>query len=68
MMEENNKHFSPRATLAAIGLKITALGLLAPIKEKVRITSGVEFSTERSGPCGSPLGRLSSDLTICCPS
>jgi len=36
MMEETNKWFSTRATLAAIGLKITALDLLAPIKEKVK--------------------------------
>ena len=37
-MTETNRHFSPRATLAAIGLKIGAMNLLAPIKEKVKIT------------------------------
>lgn len=30
-------HFTPRATLAAIGVKLRALDLLAPIEEKVRI-------------------------------
>jgi hypothetical protein len=37
-MTETNHHFSPRATLAAIGLKIKAIDLLTPIKEKVKIT------------------------------
>jgi|SRR6266508_2038026 len=36
-MTETNRHFSPRATLAAIGLKIRAMNLLTPIKEKVKI-------------------------------
>jgi hypothetical protein len=36
-MTETNHHFSPRATLAAIGLKIRAMDLLDPIKEKVKI-------------------------------
>jgi hypothetical protein len=36
-MTETNRHFSPRATLAAIGLKIRAMNLLAPIKEMVKI-------------------------------
>src|SRR5262245_31211927 len=36
-MTETNRHFSPRATLAAIGLKIRTMNLLAPIKEKVKI-------------------------------
>src|SRR5215510_16091397 len=30
-------HFTPRATLAAIGIKLRTLGLLAPIKDKVKI-------------------------------
>jgi len=30
-------HFTPRTTLAAIGLKLRALDLLAPIKERVQI-------------------------------
>jgi hypothetical protein len=37
MMGETNKYFSPRATLAAVGLKIRAPHLLAPIKENVNI-------------------------------
>ena len=36
-MAETNRHFSPRATLAAVGLKIRAINLLTPIKEKVKI-------------------------------
>jgi hypothetical protein len=32
-----SSHFTPRATLAAIGGKLHALDLLAPIEEKVRI-------------------------------
>jgi hypothetical protein len=36
-MNEKNCHHSPRATPAALGLKLQALGLLAPIREKVKI-------------------------------
>jgi hypothetical protein len=36
-MNEKNCHHSPRATRAALGLKLQALGLLAPIREKVKI-------------------------------
>jgi hypothetical protein len=36
-MNEKNCHHSPRATLAVLGLKLQALGLLAPIREKVKI-------------------------------
>jgi hypothetical protein len=31
-------HFTPRATLAAIGVKLRTLDLLAPIRDKVEIT------------------------------
>ena len=31
------KHFSPRATLAAIGLKLGAIHLFGPVEEKVKI-------------------------------
>jgi hypothetical protein len=34
-MNAKRFRYSPRATLAAVGLKLRALGLLAPIKEKV---------------------------------
>jgi hypothetical protein len=30
-------HYSPRAVLAAIGLKLRAMGILKPIEEQVRI-------------------------------
>jgi|SRR5215813_11509341 len=36
-MTDTSRHFSPRATLAAIGLKIRAIDLLAPLKEKVKV-------------------------------
>jgi len=36
-MNEKTCHYSPRATLAAIGVKLRTLDLLAPIKERVRI-------------------------------
>lgn len=36
-MNGKNCHHSPRATLAAVGLKLQALQLLAPIREKVKI-------------------------------
>lgn len=36
-MNGKNYHRSPRATLAAVGLKLQALQLLAPIREKVKI-------------------------------
>jgi len=36
-MNETTCHYSPRATLAAIGVKLRTLDLLAPIKERVRI-------------------------------
>jgi hypothetical protein len=35
--ERKKLHHSPRATLAAVGLKLQALQLLAPIREKVKI-------------------------------
>jgi len=35
-MNGKNCHHSPRATLAAVGLKLQALQLLAPIREKVK--------------------------------
>jgi len=36
-MNEINRCYSPRAALAALGLKLEAMKLLAPIKEKVKI-------------------------------
>lgn len=33
----SKQHFTPRATLAAIGVKLRSLDLLAPVKEKVKI-------------------------------
>jgi len=36
-MTDTSRHFSPRATLAAIGLKVRAIDLLAPLKEKVKV-------------------------------
>lgn len=36
-MTDTRNHFSPRASLAAIGLKIRMMGLLSPIKEMVKI-------------------------------
>ena len=36
-MNGKNCHHSPRATLAAVGLKLQALQSLAPIREKVKI-------------------------------
>jgi hypothetical protein len=36
-MTETSRHFSPRATLAAIGPKIRTMDLFAPINEKVKI-------------------------------
>jgi hypothetical protein len=36
-MNEINNRYSPRAALAAQGLKLQTLGLLAPISEKVVI-------------------------------
>jgi hypothetical protein len=35
--ERKKLHHSPRATLAAVGLKLQALQLLAPIREKLKI-------------------------------
>src|SRR5688572_15427843 len=37
LLTDTRNHFSPRATLAAIGLKLRMMGLLSPIKEKVKI-------------------------------
>jgi hypothetical protein len=35
--KNNTAHFTPRATLAAIGVRLRTLDLLAPIREKVKI-------------------------------
>ena len=53
-MNEINSRYSPRATLAALGLKLRALGLLKPIRETVTI----EQKTVRHSPLDKLLDAL----------
>ena len=39
--KQEKRHFTPRATLAAIGLKMRQLGIFRPIAEKVKIAQKV---------------------------
>ena len=39
--EKKNRRYSPRATLAAVGVKVSSLKLLDPIKKKVVILQKV---------------------------
>ena len=53
-MNEINSRYSPRATLAVLGLKLRALGLLEPIRETVTI----EQKTVRHSPLDKLLDAL----------